>query len=77
MAPTGVCIATRTIPGQLVIRASHPGGPVHLPLLVVKCPWVPPFTAGHAHIHSLCEPGQRQWKMPICCKRPYVIQVTP
>lgn len=75
--PVHVCIAYRTIRGRLVIRDSHPGGPIHLPLLVVdKCPWTPPFTAGHAHIHTLCEPGSRQWKLPLCRKVPYVIDVT-
>jgi len=75
MAPVGVCVAYRIITGRLIIRDSHPGGPVHMPLLVVKCPWVPPYTAGHHHTHALCEPGERQIKTAPCNQQPYVIKI--
>lgn len=74
--PAGVCLGYRTIKARLVIRDSHPGGPIHYPLLVVdKCPWTPPFTAGHGHAHTLCWPGQRQVKVAPCNRVPYVLDI--
>jgi hypothetical protein len=76
MTTTPVCIAVRTITARLVIRETTPGRPVVYPLLVIsKCPWTPPFTAGHAHIHTLCEPGERQYKVAPCNRRPYMIKI--
>lgn len=76
VTPPHVCIATRTITARLVIRQSLLSGPVAWPLLVIdKCPWTPAFTAGHAHIHTLCEPGERQYKVAPCNRRPYMIRI--
>jgi hypothetical protein len=74
--PVGVCIATRTIPARLVIRETLPGTATAYPLLVIdKCPWTPAFRLGHAHIHTLVEPGSRQWKVAPCNRQPYVIDL--
>jgi hypothetical protein len=74
--PVGVCIATRTITCRLIIRHSYPSAPIAWPLLVIdKCPWTPDFTAGHAHLHWLCTPGPRQWKVAPCNRQPYMIRV--
>lgn len=76
MAPVGVCLAARTVPARLVIRYCPPGGPVHLPLMVVDhCPWTAPFTAGHGHAHPLTHPGPRQLKLPPCSRTPYVLDL--
>jgi hypothetical protein len=75
MTPVGVCVATRTVPARLVVRDSHPGGPVHLPLLVARCPWTAPYTAGHSHAHPLTHPGARQLKAAPCNRRPYVLDL--
>lgn len=74
--PTGVCIATRTIPARLVTRHTIPGAPTAYPMLVIgKCPWTAPFTAGHAHIHYLVTPGERQFKVAPCNRRPYMLTI--
>jgi hypothetical protein len=74
--PAGICIATRTIRARLVIRETIPGGPTAWPLLVVgKCPWTPWEVAGHGHIHTLAEPGSRQFKVAPCNRRPYMIDL--
>lgn len=74
--PVHICVATRIIRCRLIIRTTLPGAPVAYPLLVVdKCPWTPAFRAGHSHIHSLCTPGPRQWKVAPCNRQPYVIQI--
>jgi len=75
--PAGVCIATRTVKARLVIRDTTSGTAIAWPMLVIgKCPWTPWELAGHAHVHYLCQPGERQYKVAPCNRRPYMLAIT-
>lgn len=76
--PVPVCVFAVTVPCRLVVRFTVPGRQTAWPLLVADpCPYPRTDRFGnlfhHAHVHAMCEPGPRWYRLAPCCRRPYVL----
>lgn len=78
--PVVVCLVRQIADARLVVRPSRTvvrdgdPGPVLWPMLVVDaCPYAGPFNP-HGHVHFICDPGPRWYRIAPCTGTPYLLR---